>query len=176
MDCQVFLYGELTSTTDFPEPMLRVVSLLPPDHGRGLPYDTVTLDHSERRLRRKLLRLTRGDEVMVDFPQTVTLDHNSALELEDGRIAGIIAAEELLYAVRGRDTAHLVRLAWHIGNRHTSAQLEADRILIKRDHVLKAMLVGLGAAVTDVAEPFFAEHGAYHSHGDQSHGHALLAR
>jgi urease accessory protein len=69
LDRQVFLYGELTSTTDFPEPMLRVVSLLPPDHGRGQPYDTVTLDHSERRLRRKLLRLTRGDEVMVDFPQ-----------------------------------------------------------------------------------------------------------
>ena len=154
--------------------MLRVVSLLPPDHGRGLPYDTVTLEHTERRLRRKLLRLARGDEVMVDFPQTVTLDHGSALELEDGRIAGIIAAEELLYEIRGRDTAHLVRLAWHIGNRHTSAQLESTRILIKRDHVLKTMLEGLGATVAGVAEPFFAEHGAYHSHGDA--GHALLAR
>lgn len=154
--------------------MLRVVSLLPPDHGRGLPYDTVTLDHSERRLRRKLLRLSQGDEVMVDFPQTLTLDHGSALELEDGRIAGIIAADELLYDVRGSDTAHLVRLAWHIGNRHTSAQLEESRILIKRDHVLKTMLEGLGATVTNVTEPFFAEHGAYHSHGDG--GHALLAR
>lgn len=154
--------------------MLRVVSLLPPDHGRGLPYDTVTLDHSERRLRRKLLRLSRGDEVMIDFPQTVTLEHNSALELEDGRIVGILAAGELLYEVRGRDTAHLVRLAWHIGNRHTSAQLEENRILIKRDHVLKAMLEGLGATIGNVTEPFFAEHGAYHSHGD--HNHALLAR
>jgi len=154
--------------------MLRVVSLLPPNHGRGLPYDTATLDHSERRLRRKLLRLSRGDEIMVDFPQTLTLDHGAALELEDGRIAGIVAADELLYDIRGQDTAHLVRLAWHIGNRHTSAQLEDSRILIKRDHVLKTMLEGLGATVTNVTEPFFAEHGAYHSHGDA--GHALLAR
>jgi urease accessory protein len=154
--------------------MLRVVSLLPPDHGRGLPYDTVTLDHDERRLRRKLLRLSRGDEVMIDLPQTVTLEHNSALELEDGRIVGILAAGELLYEVRGRDTAHLVRLAWHIGNRHTSAQLEENRILIKRDHVLKTMLEGLGATIANVTEPFFAEHGAYHSHGD--HNHALLTR
>lgn len=154
--------------------MLRVVSLLPPDHGQGIPYDLVTLQHDERRLRRKLLRLVHGDEVLVDFPQTVTLEHGSALQLEDGRLVEVIAAEELLYEVRGRDTAHLVRLAWHIGNRHTSAQLENDRILIKRDHVLRAMLLGLGATISDISEPFFAEHGAYHSHGD--HGHALLAR
>ena len=154
--------------------MLRAVSILPPDHGRGLPYDSITLEHTERRLRRKLLRLAGGDEVMVDFPQTLTLEHGSALELEDGRLVGIIAAEELLYDVRGRDTAHLVRLAWHIGNRHTSAQLEQDRILIKRDHVLKTMLEGLGATINNVSEPFYAEHGAYHSHADS--GHALLAR
>lgn len=154
--------------------MLRAVSILPPDHGRGLPYDSITLEHTERRLRRKLLRLAGGDEVMVDFPQTLTLEHGSALELEDGRLVGIIAAEELLYDVRGRDTAHLVRLAWHIGNRHTSAQLDEDRILIKRDHVLKTMLEGLGATINNVSEPFYAEHGAYHSHADS--GHALLAR
>jgi len=154
--------------------MLRALSILPPGHGRGRPYDSITLEHTERRLRRKLLRLAGGDDVMVDFPQTLTLEHGSALELEDGRLVGIIAAEELLYEVRGRDTAHLVRLAWHIGNRHTSAQLEESRILIKRDHVLKTMLEGLGATIGNVSEPFYAEHGAYHSHADT--GHALMAR
>ena len=154
--------------------MLRALTHLPPAHGQATPFDLVVLDHDERRLRRKLLRLQHGDEVMVDFPQTVTLDHKSALQLEDGRLVEVIAAEELLYEIRARDADHLVRLAWHIGNRHTSAQLEASRILIKRDHVLKTMLEGLGATVANVSEPFFAEHGAYHSHGDT--GHALLAR
>ncbi len=153
--------------------MLRAVSIVSPGHGRE-PYDNVTLDHDQRRLRRKLLHLGGGDDVLVDFPQTLTLEHGSALELEDGRLVAILAAPELLYEIRGRDAAHLVRLAWHIGNRHTSAQLEDARILIKRDHVLKIMLEGLGASVRDVTEPFFAEHGAYHSHGDT--GHALLAR
>ena len=156
--------------------MLRAISILPPGHGQGIPFDVVVLEHDERRLRRKLLRLAHGDEVMVDFPQTVTLEHGAALQLEDGRLAEVVAAEELLYEVRGRDTAHLVRLAWHIGNRHTSAQLEDTRILIKRDHVLKAMLEGLGATITNVTEPFFAEHGAYHSHAHADQGHALLAR
>ena len=154
--------------------MLRAVSHLPANHGRGAPIDTITLAHDERRLRRKLLTCAAGTEVMVDFPQTVTLEHNGALELDDGRLVAILAAAELLYEVRATSTAHLVRLAWHIGNRHTSAQLEQDRILIKRDHVLKTMLEGLGATIANVSEPFFAEHGAYHSHGDS--GHALLAR
>jgi urease accessory protein len=154
--------------------MLRAVSILPPDHGEGAPFDTIVLQHDERRLRRKLLTFSKGTEVMVDFPQTVTLEHGSGLKLNDGRIVEITAAAELLYAVTARDTAHLVRLAWHIGNRHTSAQLDADRILIKRDHVLKTMLEGLGATISNVSEPFYAEHGAYHSHGDA--GHALLAR
>jgi len=156
--------------------MLRALTILSPDHDRGIPYDTVTLEHSERRLRRKLLRLKHGDEILLDFPQTLTLEHGSALELEDGRLVGIIAAEELLYEIRARDTAHLVRLAWHIGNRHTSAQLEEARILIKRDHVLKTMLEGLGATVANVAEAFNAEHGAYHSHAHADQPHALLAR
>jgi urease accessory protein len=154
--------------------MLRAVSHLPAGHGQGVPFDIVVLEHDERRLRRKLLTLRGGSEVMVDFAQTITLDHQGALQLEDGRLVEIVAAEEYLYEIRGRNVEHLVRLAWHIGNRHTSAQLEADRILIKRDHVLKAMLEGLGAEVTNVSEPFFAEHGAYHSHAEP--GHALLAR
>jgi urease accessory protein len=154
--------------------MLRAVSHLPAQHGRGAPIDTITLAHDERRLRRKLLTCAGGTEVMVDFPATVTLEHNGALELEDGQVIAILAAPELLYQIHASTPAHLVRLAWHIGNRHTSAQLEENRILIKRDHVLKIMLEGLGAQLSDVTEPFFAEHGAYHSHADS--GHALLAR
>ncbi|MEO5805199.1 urease accessory protein UreE [Devosia sp.] len=153
--------------------MLRATAYLPAGHGKT-PFDQVVLEHDERRLRRKLLRLRHGDEVLVDFLQTITLDHRSVLQLDDGRFVEVIAADEQLYEVRGRDTAHLVRLAWHIGNRHTSAQLDADRILIKRDHVLRTMLEGLGATIAAVSEPFYAEHGAYHAHAEP--GHALLNR
>lgn len=156
--------------------MLRVASVLPPGTNRDIPFDKVILQHDERRLRRKLLRLTGGDEVMIDVPQTITLDHRSLLVLDDGRLVEVIAADELLYQVRGREGAHLLRLAWHIGNRHIAAQLDADRILIKRDHVLKTMLEGLGAHVTNITEPFFAEHGAYHAHTHADQGHALRAR
>ena len=77
--------------------------------------------------------------------------------------------------MRGRDAKHLMRLAWHIGNRHTPCQIEAGRLLIREDHVLEAMLRQLGATVTKVREPFTPEGGAY-GHGrtmghDHGHGH-----
>lgn len=153
---------------------LRAVSHLPAGHNRGIPFDIVVLPHDERRLRRKLLTLVHGDEVLVDFPVAVTLDNRSVLVLDDGRLVEVIAAEEHLYEVTASDGEHLVRLAWHLGNRHLPAQLERDRILIGRDHVIHDMLVGLGATVTEISEPFFPEHGAYHGDGD--HGHALLDR
>jgi urease accessory protein len=156
--------------------MHTVITLHPPGSETGHAVDQIVLAHDERRLRRKLLRARKGLEMMIDLPQTTTLEHGQLLELDDGSLVEIVAAEEHLYAVTARDMAHLVRLAWHIGNRHTSAQLDADRILIKRDHVLKAMLEGLGAKVTDTVEPFYAEHGAYHAHAHADSGHALLAR
>lgn len=153
---------------------LRALSHLPAGHGKGIPFDLVTLAHDERRIRRKLLTLLHGDEVLVDFPNPVTLDDRAALVLSDGRLVEVIAAEEMLFEIAGRDREHLIRLAWHLGNRHLPAQIEEHRILIERDHVIRDMLVGLGAKVKEISEPFFPEPGAYHSQGD--HNHALLNR
>jgi urease accessory protein len=86
----------------------------------------------------------------------------------------VVAAEEELYEIRAHDRLHLAELCWHIGNRHLAAQIEQDRLLILRDHVIKAMLEGLGATVKDVLEPFQPVRGAYsgHSHHhDHDHGH-----
>jgi urease accessory protein len=152
----------------------RAVSHLPAKHGRGTACDSITLAHDERRLRRKVLALSQGGSVLVDFPQAVTLDDGGALVLEDGRLVEIVAASEALYRVTGRDAAHLVRLAWHLGNRHLPAQLAAGCILVRRDHVIRDMLAGLGAGIVDVEAAFFPEHGAYHAHGPDHH--ALLNR
>ena len=159
---------------------LRARAYLPPGHG-GTAFDLTTLLHDERRVRRKLLRLGGGDEVAVDFPGPITLEDGSALELEDGRLVGIVAGEEDLYEVRGRDTAHLLQICWHLGNRHLKAQIEAEsdglgrRILILRDRVIRDMLIGLGASIAEVREPFHPIEGAYHhSHGADAH--ALVYR
>ena len=150
--------------------VLRAADLEPED-SRPLPFDLVVLAHDERHLRRRVLQLSHGDKVLVDLPDPVSLDHGDVLVLDDGRRAGIIAAEEEVYDIRATSPVHLSELAWHIGNRHLAAQIEASRILILRDHVIKAMLEGLGATVTLVTEPFQPVRGAYSGHGHE-HGHS----
>ncbi|MFP4568462.1 urease accessory protein UreE [Rhodosalinus sp.] len=134
-------------------------------HWHG-PADWVRLDYEARFLRRKRLETGAGAPFLVDLPQTVSLDHGDALELADGRLIEVIAAPEPLCEVRG----DLPRLAWHIGNRHTPCQVEPDRLLIRRDHVLQEMLQKLGADLHEVEAPFTPEGGAY-GHG-RTHDHS----
>lgn len=144
--------------------------LLPGTGGDRLPIDVVVLAHDQRHVRRKLLHMQHDDVVMLDLKAPVLLAHGDLLLTETGETIEVIAAEELLYEVTPRDRLHLVELAWHLGNRHLSAQIEDARILILRDHVIRDMLVGLGAAVREVSEPFHPLRGAYHSHGLNGHG------
>ena len=136
--------------------------------------DSVTLGYDERILRRRRLVTAGGTAVLVDLPETTSLNHGDALELSDGRLVEIVAAAEPVLVVTG----DLPRIAWHIGNRHTPCQIGGGRMLIRRDHVLEAMLRQLGAGVTEAQEPFTPEGGAYgygrtmgHDHGDHGHGH-----
>ena len=114
---------------------------------------------------------------MLDLSEARLLRHGDGLVLSDGRIVKVIAEPEPLMEIRGRDGRHLLALAWQIGNRHLAAQIDADRILIRQDHVIRTMLEGLGAQVRDVNAPFDPEGGAYggahsgHHHHDHDHGH-----
>ena len=153
--------------------MQRVTSYLPAGTPSSHPVEQVVLPHDLRHLRRKLLHLESGEMVMLDLKEAVLFATGDLLVREDGELIEIVAAPEKLFEIKARDRLHLIEMAWHLGNRHLAAQIEEDRILILRDHVIRAMLEGLGAEVADVTEPFQPARGAYHSHGHDhgSHGH-----
>ena len=129
--------------------------------------DVVTLTYDARFLRRKVLTSAAGLEFLVDLGSTTSLVSGDAFVLDDGRHIGVRAAQEDLLEVTGAD---LPRLAWHIGNRHMPCQIEAERLLIQRDHVIHDMLTKLGADLRFVVETFTPEGGAY-GHG-RTHSHA----
>jgi urease accessory protein len=128
--------------------------------------DHVVLDYDARFIRRKVLTTEQGVQLLVDLPKTASLNAGDALETADGMRIGVVAAPEPLLEVKG---ARLHRIAWHIGNRHTPCQIETDRLLIQRDHVIADMLARIGAEVREVVAPFTPEGGAY-GHG-RTHGH-----
>ncbi len=150
---------------------------LPSAHGVlkaafGVAFDQVVLSYDDRFLRRKRLVTAQGAGFLVSLDETISVAHGDAFQLDDGRLIKVIAAIEPVMIITG----DLPRFAWHIGNRHTPCQIEPDRLLIRQDHVLEAMLRQMGAGITHKMEPFTPEGGAYghgrtmgHSHGDYDH-------
>ncbi|MBT8459274.1 MAG: urease accessory protein UreE [Boseongicola sp.] len=144
--------------------------------GRGNDAEvSCSLTYEDRFLRRKVLTTVKGERFLVDLESATHLNDTDAFRLSDERLVAITAAQEELVEVKGND---LLRYAWHIGNRHTPCQIETNRLLIARDHVIEAMLTQLGAELTSVHEPFLPEGGAYghgrtfgHDHG-HTHDHA----
>ena len=126
----------------------------------------VILDYHARFLRRKVLETEGGLKFLVDLPKTRSISKNEAFALEDGRLVGVVFADEELLQIKG----DLLKFAWHIGNRHVPCQIEEARLLIENDHVIKEMLINLGAEVETISEPFNPEGGAY-GHG-RTHSHA----
>ncbi len=155
--------------------MIRATRVLGQPRWSTPPADTVVLGFDDRHRRRMAMTGTRGLEFLLDLENAVALRGGDALVLEDGRLVEVVAAPEPLSEIRCTDPQHLVRVAWHLGNRHLPTQIMAKGLRIRRDHVIEAMVKGLGARVIEIEAPFDPEGGAYaeafHAHAE-AHSHA----
>ncbi|WP_223966559.1 urease accessory protein UreE [Bradyrhizobium sp. RD5-C2] len=154
--------------------MIRATQVLGQHRWTEAAADTVVLDFDDRHRRRMAMTGTRGLEFLLDLDNAVALRGGDALVLEDGRLVEVVAAPEPLAEIRGSDPHHLIRVAWHLGNRHLPTQIMPKGLRIRRDHVIEAMVKGLGARVIEIEAPFDPEGGAYaeHAHADApAHGH-----
>ena len=155
--------------------MIRATEVNPQQRWTEAPADTVVLDFDDRHRRRMAMTGTRGLEFLLDLENAVALRGGDALVLDDGRLIEVVAAPEPLTEIRCNDPQHLVRVAWHLGNRHLPTQIMAKGLRIRRDHVIEAMVKGLGARVIEIEAPFDPEGGAYaeafHAHAE-THSHA----
>jgi urease accessory protein len=172
--------------------MIRATQVLAQHRWTEAPADTVVLDFDDRHRRRMAMTGTRGLSFLLDLENALALRGGDALVLDDNRLIEVVAAPEPLAEIRCNDPQHLVRVAWHLGNRHLPTQIMPKGLRIRRDHVIEAMVTGLGARVIEIEAPFDPEGGAYaggghaqagegglqdhaahdhSSHGHEGHGH-----
>jgi urease accessory protein len=162
---------------------MRATRVLGQHRWQEAAADTVVLDFDDRHRRRMAMTGTRGFEFLLDLENAIALRGGDALVLEDGRLIEVVAAPEPLLEIRCNDPLHLVRVAWHLGNRHLPTQIMPKGLRIRRDHVIEAMVKGLGARIIEIEAPFDPEGGAYaghahapedapaHDHSSHDHGH-----
>ncbi|OYU47683.1 MAG: urease accessory protein UreE [Rhizobiales bacterium PAR1] len=156
--------------------MLRATEVIARGDWHGAAADTVVLDYDDRHRRRITMEAVGGLSFLLDLPEAIALRSGDAVKLEDGRMVEIMGAPEPLSEIRAENAEHLLRLAWHLGNRHLPVQIAGGRLRIRRDHVIDAMVEGLGGKVRPIEAAFDPEGGAYlqssHAHHDHDHhGH-----
>jgi len=150
--------------------MRRATEVLLAGTWQGEADDTVVLDHDRRHRRRIRLTTSGGASVLLDLPRAHRLREGDALLCEDGARICVRSAPEPLFEISAPDPAALVRIAWHLGNRHLPTQLCGDRLRIREDHVIAEMVRGLGGSVTAISAPIDPEAGAY-AGGHHHHHH-----
>lgn len=155
--------------------MTRVIEILPAGHWPvAEAADVFAADYEGRHRRRMMLSLRSGGKILLDLDHARLLRTDEGLRLDDGRIVRVEALPEELMEVTAHGPLHLLRLAWHLGNRHLPAAIDERRILVRRDHVVADMIRGLGGHVRMIAAPFDPESGAYAGRGgthDGGHRH-----
>jgi urease accessory protein len=134
---------------------------------------TLTLDFESRGKSRLRARLDSGLEIGLNLPRGGVLRGGDKLEASDGTIIAVIAADEPLLEIRASASFELIRLAYHLGNRHVALQIGRDEtspwLRIQADHVLERMLHGLDAKTRSLLAGFEPEAGAhFHAHGYQN--------
>jgi urease accessory protein len=150
----------------------RVTAIRPHGHwDANAKRDRVVLDAGDRNRRRIVMTGEKGTEFLLDEAKPVSLRDGDGLALDDGSIVLVSGEPEKLLEISAGSALDTVRLAWHLGNRHTDVQIVGGKIRIRRDHVLEEMLRGLGAKISTLDAPFDPEP-ASPSHGhDHEHHH-----
>ena len=139
----------------------------PPSEAVG----AVTLDYDMRQRRRIRLECGEAGPVLLDLERPVGLRPGDGLRLQEGGWIAVEAAPEELLEIAAQDEAHLLKLAWHLGNRHCPAEIHDNRIYVRADHVIEQMARGLGATVDRIMRPFHPEGGAYDAANTHTHDH-----
>jgi urease accessory protein len=137
--------------------------------------DQVLIDFDRRHRRRIVLTTEAGADLLIDLPQAARLREGDGLALDCGGIVRVRARAEALAEIHAHDDGELLRIAWHLGNRHLPVQFLHERLRIRADHVIEDMVEGLGGHVERIEAPFDPEGGAYagghHHHHDDDHDH-----
>ena len=131
---------------------------------------TLTLD--QRVKSRLRVELDDGTEAGLFLERGLILRDGDLIASDDGTVIVVKAAPETVSTVKCDNTLLMLRACYHLGNRHVPLQIAPDFIRYQHDHVLDAMVRGLGLQVVCEEAPFEPEAGAYsgHTHA-QAHPH-----
>lgn len=157
--------------------MPRTTKILRAGEPRPAPVsDTLILDFDKRQTKQGFFFTGKGTCIEFDFAEPPALATDDALVLDDGALIEIVADAEPLIEARIPDPAALARVTWRLGDRHVPVQIFANRLRVRPNAEVEALLAGVAAKLTPLTAPFEADaestHAGHdHHHHDHHHDH-----
>ena len=154
--------------------MIECFAVIKAENGKAESSEakfSVSLNFEQRQKSRARSTTNDGTDLSWFLPRAQVLSDGDCLQTKDNVLVRVIAAEETLSEVCSDDSLLLTKVAYHLGNRHVPLQIKAGSLSYQHDHVLDAMVEGLGIKVQCVKKPFQPENGAYHEHSTHNHSH-----
>lgn len=148
------------------DPQLRNDSAAWPE-----PWPVLELTLEDRQRWRLAAMLPNGRAVAVILPRTEHMQHGDVLCGDQGERVVVQAAVEELFFIQASSPFELMRIVYHLANRHVRAMLSTEAVWIQPDPVLADMVRRLGGTVTVVQQAFIPEGGAYAAGQGGGHHH-----
>ncbi len=124
----------------------------------------LTLNSDERRILRAKRITDCNQEVILQLPREGRLnDGDILITNQSDFFVEIIAKKENLLEIRSDSIFEVIKVAYHLGNRHVEVEIDKDLLLTKSDHIIKNMLENFNVNVIKTNKKFFPETGA-HNH------------
>jgi urease accessory protein len=153
--------------------MPRVTKVLRTGEARpGQVADTLMLNYGQRQTKQGFFFTGKGTCIEFDFAEPPALATDDALVLDDGGLIDVVADSEPLIEARIPDPVALARLAWRLGDRHVPVQILANRVRLRRNPQVEALLAGIATKLMPLSAPFEPDvHVTAHAHHHHDHGH-----
>ena len=124
---------------------------------------TLTLSSSQRRILRGKRKSDCNKEIHLQLPRVGKLnDGDILLTNHKNLFVKILAQQESLIEISSKSNLELIKVAYHLGNRHVEIEIYENIVLTKSDYIIENLLKNFEVIFIKVKKKFFPEIGAFH--------------
>ena len=122
------------------------------------------LSSDQRRVFRGKRKSNCNKEIYLQLPRKGQLnDGDILLTNHKNLFVQIIAQKENLIEITAKTNLELIKVAYHLGNRHREIEINKNVLLTKNDYLIEALLKNFEVKFNKITKKFFPEIGAFHN-------------
>ncbi len=123
----------------------------------------LTLSSDQRRVFRGKRKSDCNQELQLQLPREGKLNDGDILRTNHKKLfVQIIAQKENLIEITTKTKLELIKVAYHLGNRHVEIEINEDILFTKSDYIIEELLKNFDVVFSKVEKKFFPEIGAFH--------------